>query len=103
VLHCPWLTDADIDWIVCALLYDTGDTLTPCNHSQLAAAVIEPYEFDRMRLNRSPPWRVSEICYEHHVGLDSARTVAFEDFCRTEFLGSNASIVLSTPCWKLIS
>ncbi|MDY0882925.1 HD domain-containing protein [Dongia soli] len=34
---------ADEESIVCALLHDIGDTLAPHNHSDLAAAILQPY------------------------------------------------------------
>lgn len=61
---------ADIDWIVSALLHDIGDALAPHNHSQLAAAVIEPF------VRAECSWVVRHhgafqmIYYGHHIGLD---------------------------------
>ena len=37
------LAGADVDWVVAALVHDIGDELAPFNHSELAAAVIQPY------------------------------------------------------------
>jgi predicted HD phosphohydrolase len=34
---------ADEETIVCALLHDIGDVLAPANHSQVAAALLQPY------------------------------------------------------------
>lgn len=34
---------ADNETIVCALLHDIGDVISPANHSQLAAALLRPY------------------------------------------------------------
>jgi predicted HD phosphohydrolase len=34
---------ADDETIVCALLHDIGDVLAPANHSEVAAALLEPY------------------------------------------------------------
>jgi len=34
---------ADEETIVCALLHDIGDVLSPANHSQAAAALLRPY------------------------------------------------------------
>ena len=34
---------ADEETIVCALLHDIGDVLSPANHSQAAAALLQPY------------------------------------------------------------
>lgn len=61
---------ADIDWVVSALLHDIGDALAPHNHSQLAAAVIEPF------VRAECSWVVRHhgafqmIYYGHHIGLD---------------------------------
>ena len=35
--------EARIDMVVAALLHDVGDVLAPANHSELAAAILEPY------------------------------------------------------------
>jgi predicted HD phosphohydrolase len=37
------LDGADADWIVAALVHDLGDELAPFNHSEIAAAIVEPY------------------------------------------------------------
>jgi len=34
---------ADEETVVCALLHDIGDVLSPANHSQVAAALLRPY------------------------------------------------------------
>ncbi|MFG6668672.1 HD domain-containing protein [Halomonas sp. HNIBRBA4712] len=34
---------ADEEMVVCALLHDIGDDLTPANHAEIAAAILEPY------------------------------------------------------------
>jgi predicted HD phosphohydrolase len=38
-----WREGARSDMVVGALLHDVGDALAPANHSQLAAAIVEPY------------------------------------------------------------
>jgi predicted HD phosphohydrolase len=38
-----WRDGADIDWVVCALLHDIGDTYAPYNHEAYAAIVMEPF------------------------------------------------------------
>lgn len=35
--------NADTETVVCALLHDIGDTISPDNHSQVAAAILRPY------------------------------------------------------------
>ena len=34
---------ADTETIVCALLHDIGDVISPVNHSQASAAILRPY------------------------------------------------------------
>jgi predicted HD phosphohydrolase len=34
---------ADEETIVCALLHDIGDVISPSNHSQVSAAILKPY------------------------------------------------------------
>ena len=34
---------ADTETIVCALLHDIGDVISPSNHSQVSAALLRPY------------------------------------------------------------
>ena len=34
---------ADVETIVCALLHDIGDVISPSNHSQASAALLRPY------------------------------------------------------------
>ena len=38
---------ADTDTIVCALLHDIGDVISPLNHSQVSAALLRPYIGDK--------------------------------------------------------
>mgnify|MGYP006429852641 CR=1 FL=1 len=38
---------SDEETIVCALLHDIGDVLAPDNHSQVAAAILQPYISER--------------------------------------------------------
>jgi len=61
---------ADVDWVVSALLHDIGDTLAPYNHSQLAAAVIEPYVREECTWVVRHHGAFQMIYYGHHVGLD---------------------------------
>ncbi|MDP6887188.1 MAG: HD domain-containing protein, partial [SAR324 cluster bacterium] len=38
---------ADEETIVCALLHDIGDVLSPDNHSQVVAAILQPFISER--------------------------------------------------------
>lgn len=61
---------ADTDWIVSALLHDIGDALAPHNHSQIAAAVIEPYVREECSWVVRHHGAFQMIYYGHFVGLD---------------------------------
>ena len=61
---------ADIDWIVCALLHDIGDALAPHNHSQLAAAIVEPFVREECSWVVRHHGAFQMIYYGHHIGLD---------------------------------
>jgi predicted HD phosphohydrolase len=37
------LDGADVNWVVAALVHDIGDELAPYNHSDFAAAILQPY------------------------------------------------------------
>ncbi len=61
---------ADEETIVVALLHDVGDSLAPWNHSDLAAAILQPY------VSAENHWLVRHhgifqgYYYSHHVGGD---------------------------------
>ena len=61
---------ADLEMVVCALVHDIGDELSPHNHAQVAAAVIRPYVSERS-------WWIVEhhglfqgYYWLHHYGRD---------------------------------
>src|SRR6058998_375277 len=45
----------DDDYVLCALLHDIGDTLSPFNHPAVAAAIVQPF------VSRENHWII-----EHH-------------------------------------
>jgi predicted HD phosphohydrolase len=59
---------ADAELVVAALIHDVGDDLAPCNHAELAAAVIRPY------VRQEVTWIVEQhglfqsYYYAHHLG-----------------------------------
>jgi len=61
---------ADVDWVVSALIHDIGDGLAPHNHSQLAAAVIEPFVREECTWVVRHHGAFQMIYYGHHVGFD---------------------------------
>ncbi len=60
----------DEEYVVCALLHDIGDTLSPFNHPEIAAAILRPYVSD------ANLWMVQQhgifqgYYFFHHIGLD---------------------------------
>jgi predicted HD phosphohydrolase len=60
----------DEQYVVCALLHDIGDTLSPFNHPDVAAAILKPY------VSEANLWMVQQhgifqgYYFFHHIGLD---------------------------------
>ena len=60
----------DEEYVVCALLHDTGDTLAPFNHFDVAAAILKPV------VSEANLWMVQHhgifqgYYFFHHLGLD---------------------------------
>ena len=51
---------ADTETIVCALLHDIGDVISPVNHSQASAAILRPYISEKL-LDSSESWIISRL------------------------------------------
>ncbi|HEY4367810.1 MAG TPA: HD domain-containing protein [Steroidobacteraceae bacterium] len=81
----------DEEYVVCALLHDIGDILGPCNHADVAAALLKPFVAERNF------WMVEKHAifqgyyFFHHLGLDRNMRDQFrdlpwydytEEFCR---------------------
>ncbi len=71
--------NADIDWVVGALLHDIGDGLAPQNHDRFSAEVIRPF------VRQEVTWVVEHhgifqmIYYAHHYGWDENARDRFKD------------------------
>ncbi|MCZ6782987.1 MAG: HD domain-containing protein [Proteobacteria bacterium] len=69
----------DDEYVVCALLHDIGDTLASANHSDLAAAILEPF------VGEKNLWIVKQHAifqgyyFFHHLGLDRDMRDRFRD------------------------
>ncbi len=59
---------ADEETVVCALLHDIGDILAPLNHSDLAAAVLQPYISDKNHWIIRHHGIFQGYYYFHHTG-----------------------------------
>jgi predicted HD phosphohydrolase len=60
----------DEEYVLCALLHDIGDTLTPFNHPSIAADILKPF------VSKANHWMVLHhgefqgYYFWHHIGLD---------------------------------
>lgn len=67
------------DLVIAALLHDLGDTLSPFNHGELAAAIVKPYVSERTH------WILKHHCvfqgyyYNHHLGGDRHAREKYKD------------------------
>jgi len=61
---------ASEEMVVAAMLHDIGDTLAPCNHGELAAAVIRPYVSDETYWIIKHHGIFQAYYYAHHLGGD---------------------------------
>jgi len=70
---------SDEETIVCALLHDIGDVLAPDNHSQVAAAILQPY------ISECNYWVLKHhglfqgYYYFHHINKDRNIRENFKD------------------------
>ncbi|WP_420639926.1 HD domain-containing protein [Candidatus Poriferisocius sp.] len=68
----------DDEYLVCALVHDIGDLLTPHNHPDLAAAILKPF------VSEANLWMVQMhgvfqgYYFWHHVGRDRNSRDAYE-------------------------
>lgn len=61
---------ADLDWVVAALLHDIGDELAPYNHSELAAAILQPYVREEVHWVVQQHGVFQSYYFAHHLGGD---------------------------------
>lgn len=60
----------DEEYVLCALLHDIGDTLSPYNHPAIAAAIVKPF------VSEANHWMVEHhgifqgYYFWHHLGMD---------------------------------
>jgi predicted HD phosphohydrolase len=69
----------DEEYVLCALLHDIGDTLSPFNHPAVAAAIVQPF------VSRANHWLVKHhgtfqgYYFWHYIGLDRNARDAHRD------------------------
>ncbi len=64
------LAGADVNWIVAALVHDIGDELAPFNHSEYAAAILQPYVPAEVHWVVEHHGVFQSYYYAHHFGGD---------------------------------
>jgi predicted HD phosphohydrolase len=64
------LDGAGVEWVVAALVHDIGDELAPFNHSELAAALLQPYVAEEVHWVVRHHGVFQSYYYAHHLGGD---------------------------------
>jgi predicted HD phosphohydrolase len=69
----------DEEYVLCALLHDIGDTLSPFNHPAIGAAILKPF------VSEANLWMVEHhgifqgYYFWHYIGLDKNAREAYRD------------------------
>jgi len=71
--------NADIDWVVGALLHDIGDGLAPQNHDRFSAEVIRPFVREEVSWVVEHHGIFQMIYYAHHYGWNENARDEFKD------------------------
>ncbi|KAH9084433.1 hypothetical protein LEN26_020825 [Aphanomyces euteiches] len=69
----------DEEMVVCALLHDVGEMLSPCNHGEIAGAILRPYVSPERYWMLAHHEIFQGYYYFHHVGGDRHRRDEFRD------------------------
>ena len=59
---------ADEELVAAALIHDVGDDLAPCNHAEIAAAIIRPYVRPEVAWIVEQHGLFQSYYYAHHLG-----------------------------------
>ena len=70
---------ADEETIVCALLHDIGDVLSPDNHSQVVAAILQPFISEQNFWVLKHHGLFQGYYYFHHINKDRNIREKFKD------------------------
>ena len=73
------LDGAGVDWVVAALVHDIGDELAPYNHSEVAAAIVQPYVPAEVHWVVQHHGVFQSYYYAHHLGGDRHARDRFAD------------------------
>jgi predicted HD phosphohydrolase len=69
----------DDEYVFCALLHDLGDTLTPLNHADLAAAVVKPFVSAQNHFMVAKHAIFQGYYFFHFIGLDRDARERYRD------------------------
>jgi predicted HD phosphohydrolase len=60
----------DEEYVVCALMHDIGDILSPANHAELGAMIMKPYVSEQNYWMMDKHGIFQGYYFFHHLGLD---------------------------------
>ena len=60
----------DEEYVICALMHDLGDILSPTNHAELGAMIMKPYVSDENYWMMDKHGIFQGYYFFHHLGLD---------------------------------
>jgi predicted HD phosphohydrolase len=69
----------DDEYVLCALLHDIGDTLSPYNHPDIAAGIIKPFVSEANHFMVKNHGIFQGYYFWHHIGADRNARDRFRD------------------------
>jgi predicted HD phosphohydrolase len=69
----------DDEYVLCALLHDVGDTLSPFNHPAIAAGILKPFVSEANHFMVEHHGTFQGYYFWHHLGMDRDEREAFRD------------------------
>ena len=69
----------DDEYVFCALIHDIGDTLSPYNHPDIAAAIIKPFVSEANHFMVQNHGIFQGYYFWHHLGMDKDAREQFRD------------------------
>ncbi len=60
----------DDEYVLCALLHDIGDTLSPYNHPSIAAGILKPFVSEANHFMVAHHGEFQGYYFWHHLGMD---------------------------------
>ena len=69
----------DDEYVLCALLHDIGDTLSPYNHPSIAAGILKPFVSEANHFMVEQHGIFQGYYFWHHLGMDRNTRERFRD------------------------